>query len=77
VFQDEASGTGAAFSGDVARITFGKEQYAWHPARKEGYADPDGPAAQSTVKGSASAEYDLPPASLTILRGKIAATAAN
>ncbi|MGD0307069.1 MAG: discoidin domain-containing protein, partial [Candidatus Acidiferrales bacterium] len=57
VFHDEASGADQAFAGDLTRITFGKEQYTWHPARKEGYADPDGPAARSTEPGSATATY--------------------
>jgi hypothetical protein len=60
-----------SFVGPVTMITFGKTQYVWHPNRKLGYADPDGPAATSTVKGSADAEYALPPASVTVLRGKI------
>jgi len=41
--------------------------------RKQGYADPDGPAATSTIQGVADTIYTLPPASLTVLRGKIAA----
>jgi len=57
----------ALFSGPVTRITFGKEQYTWHPNRKNGYAEPDGPAARSTVKGT---EYTLPAGSVTVLRGK-------
>jgi hypothetical protein len=52
-------------------ITFGKAQYQWHPGRKEGYADPDGPAATSTVTGDPHAQYTLPPASMTVLRGKV------
>jgi hypothetical protein len=76
VFHDEASGADQAFAGDVTRITFGKEQYTWHPARKEGYADPDGPAARSTVQGSATGTYELPAASITVLRGKTAAVSA-
>jgi len=52
-------------------ITFGKEQYQWHPARKKGYADPDGPAATSSLTGGKSTQYNLPPASLTVLRGRL------
>jgi hypothetical protein len=55
-------------------ITFGKNQYVWHPNRKQGYADPDGPAATSTIQGTADTVYALPPASVTVLRGKIGAT---
>jgi len=72
VFRDDASHAEASFTGPVAMVTFGKEQYRWHPAGREGYADPDGPPATSTISGSAAAVYTLPPASLTILRGRIA-----
>jgi hypothetical protein len=52
-------------------ITFGKEQYQWHPDRKKGHADPDGPAVTSTLSGGEGTQYDLPPASLTVLRGRL------
>ncbi len=71
VFHDDRQTSDGGFTGDVARITFGKEQYTWHPARKQGYADPDGPANRSTVKGSVDAMYDLPAASVTVLRGTV------
>ena len=57
--------------GPVAMITFGKAQYQWHAARKKGYADPDGPPATSQLKGGENALYELPAASLTVLRGKL------
>ena len=70
IFDGGSKGEGS-FMGPVTMITFGKTQYVWHPNRKQGYADPDGPAARSTVNGSAGTEYTLPPASVTVLRGKI------
>jgi hypothetical protein len=63
--------TNKHFTGEVAMITFGKAQYQWHPARRNGYADPDGPAVKSTVPGGTDAQYTLPAASVTVLRGKI------
>ena len=69
VFQDGKANN--FFAGPVTMITFGKAQYQWHPARREGYADPDGPAATSTVNGTPGAQYTLPPASMTVLRGRI------
>jgi hypothetical protein len=63
----EGDGGARGFAGTVTRITFGKEQYTWHPNRKKGYADPDGPAATSTVNGP---EYVLPAGSVTVLRGR-------
>lgn len=62
------------FNGPVTMITFGSAQYTWHPNRKQGYADPDGPAATSTIQGATDTVYTLPEASVTVLRGKIATT---
>ena len=44
-FHDDDAKKDRSFAGPIARITFGKEQYTWHPAMRDGYADPDGPAA--------------------------------
>ncbi|MGA9542992.1 MAG: discoidin domain-containing protein [Candidatus Sulfotelmatobacter sp.] len=71
VFHDAGSNRDKFFAGPVAMITFGKAQYQWHAARKKGYADPDGPPATSQLKGGENALYDLPAASLTVLRGKL------
>lgn len=59
------------FGGEVTMITFGKQQYQWHAARKRGYADPDKPPAVSSINLSKETTYSLPPASLTIVRGKL------
>lgn len=64
----------AYFAGPVSRITFGSEQYRWVPDEKGGHADPDGPLARSTVSGGPGAEYTLPKASITVLRGKVTST---
>jgi hypothetical protein len=72
-FEDRDAKSELSFTGPVTMITLGKSQYVWHPNRKQGYADPDGPAATSTIQGVADTIYTLPPASLTVLRGKIAA----
>jgi F5/8 type C domain len=70
-FSDAGAQTDRTFAGPVTMITFGKTQYTWHPNRKQGYADPDGPAATSTIQGATDTVYTLPPASVTVLRGKI------
>ena len=70
-FHDSAANSDRFFAGPVTMITFGKAQYQWHPARKQGYADPAGPAVTSTLNGGEGAQYGLPPASITVLRGKI------
>jgi hypothetical protein len=59
------------FKGKVAQITFGKEQYQWHPDRKKGHADPDGPAKTLALNGDTNTTYDLRPASVTVLRGRL------
>ncbi len=71
VFHDAVSNRDRFFTGPVTMMTFGKAQYQWHAARKKGYADPDGPPASSQLKGGENALYDLPAASLTVLRGKL------
>ena len=60
-----------SFSGKVDRITFGPNEYQWHREGAGGHADPDGPPSKSTVEGSAEALYQLPKASITVLRGKV------
>jgi hypothetical protein len=70
VFQDD-KGARRGFVGPVATVTFGKAQYQWHSARREGYADPDGPPLRSTATGGADALYTLPAASLNIVRGQV------
>jgi len=59
------------FSGDVARITFGAEEYQWRPNGTDGRAEPDGPQVKSTVRGGQGMVYSLPPASITVLRGRL------
>jgi F5/8 type C domain len=69
-FHDDDAGTDRFFVGPVARVTFGKEQYTWHPALRDGYADPDGPAAKSTLPAGTD-HFTLPAASMTVLRGRV------
>jgi hypothetical protein len=71
VFHDADGDRDQHFTGQLTMITFGKKQYQWHPARKKGYADPDGPAQTLTLNPDESTTYDLPAASLTVLRGRM------
>src|ERR1700733_1730121 len=66
-----AAGSDAGFEGTVDVVTFGAAQYQWHAAPAGGHADPDGPAARSTVNANASTKFTLPAASVTVLRGKL------
>jgi hypothetical protein len=72
VFQDSESHKERSFKGIVTMLTFGKAQYQWHPAGKQGYADPDDPPVRSTFEESADSLITLPAASLNVLRGRIA-----
>ncbi len=73
VFADPASKSARYFSGQVDRITFGSNEYVWHQEGELGHADPDGPPSKSTVYGGAGEIYQLPKASITVLRGSISA----
>jgi F5/8 type C domain-containing protein len=74
VFHDSDGNREALFVGQVTSITFGKEQYQWHPARKKGHADPDGPPKTSTLQVAQDTKYDLPAASITVFRGTLGTT---
>jgi hypothetical protein len=72
-FDDAGKKTAATFTGPVNVSTFGKAQYAWHPDRNGGTADPDGPVAKSTVNAGPSTNFILPAASVSVVRGAISA----
>jgi hypothetical protein len=69
----ESGGKAQHFTGSVDIITFGSEQYQWHPGPLPvgGVADPDGPAARSKINADAETTYILPKASVTVLRGRV------
>jgi len=72
-FDDAEKKTAATLAGSLSVTTFGKVQYTWHPNRNGGTADPDGPAAKSTVNAGPSTNFSLPAASVTVVRGHISA----
>jgi len=59
-----------SFVGHVDVIQFSRQQYAWHEEGPNGHPIRSLPPAQFTREASPS--YELPPYSLTILRGKVA-----
>jgi hypothetical protein len=71
-FNGEAAGGKSFFAGPLTVITFGSAQYQWHPTREGGFPDPDGPAVKASVNVTADTAYELPKASITIVRGSIA-----
>ncbi len=71
VFRSDGDKRDHVFTGSVTMISFGKAQYQWHPARKNGYADPDNPPVRSSLEATSTTVYTLPAASVTILRGQL------
>jgi len=71
VFVDSETKRERCFSGQVDRIAFGDAEYRWHREGTSGRADPDGPPSKSTITGGAEALYQLPKASIIVLRGRI------
>ena len=59
-----------SFVGQVEVIQFSRQQYAWRDDGPNGHPIRSLPPAQFTHEASAS--YELPPYSLTVLRGKVA-----
>ena len=74
VFHNAKDNGDAFFAGDVDLITFGSAQYQWHPDINNGTADPDGPPTCSKITAAADTAFELPSASITILRGAIASS---
>lgn len=66
----DAGGTAQAFSGSVTMITFGSGQYVWHSDGMNSRADPEKAPVSSTLSVTPEATFSLPPASVTVLRGR-------
>jgi len=72
IFENSKSKHTSSFSGPVAFVTFGSEQYLWINDGPNSHADPDGPILATTVEANSATTYTLPKASVTVLRGKLA-----
>jgi hypothetical protein len=72
-FHDADAKRDRFFSGSVDFITFGAGQFEWHPDGAKGYAQPDGPPVKAHIAGKTETVYELPKASMTVIRGKIGA----
>ena len=70
-FTEDGKNSQREFSGPVTLVTFGSEQYRWHPKGPESFADPDGPPAVSTIDAKPGTRFTLPKSSVTILRGRL------
>ena len=73
-FEDSVRHRQGAFAGPVTSIVFGKAEYQWRPDREGGVADPDGPPKTTNIEARPGTSFDLPAASITVLRGKVAMT---
>ncbi len=72
-FGDSDGRPTAHFSGPVTMVTFGAEQYVWHPEGPKSHADPDGPPMTSKINAKSDGVFTLPKASVTVLQGKTTA----
>ena len=71
-FEDSRNKQNASFSGPVAYVTFGSEQYVWINDSLNSHPDPDHPPVGTTIAASSQTMFTLPKASITVLRGKVA-----
>ncbi len=71
VFHDREAAVDRPFAGPASVITFGGTQYQWHAKGRDGFADPDGPPATSTVASTPDTLFELPRASITVIRGAL------
>ena len=71
VFKDDANRRRTAFKGPVHVVTFGSEQYDWKDEGAESHADPDHPPVGIIVEANPETIYQLPKASITVLRGRV------
>jgi hypothetical protein len=69
----EDSGKTGHFSGKMRMVTYGSEQYVWHGADASAHPHPNLPPLESSMDASAQTVFTLPKASVTVLRGEIAA----
>ena len=72
-FGDSNGRPTAHFSSPVTMVTFGAEQYVWHPEGPKSHADPDGPPMTTKINAKSNRVFTLPKASVTVLRGKTTA----
>ena len=71
----DGAGGSRFFAGPVNVTTFGSAQYQWHATVLGGFPEPDGPVAKSAVTANAETVFELPGASMTVLRGAISTAA--
>jgi len=73
VFDDAKAGSAMSFSGPTTLVTFGSEQYVWINDGPNSHADPDHPPVATTIQADKQTLFNLPKASVTVLRGRVPA----
>ena len=69
-FADASGKQARHLTGPATLVTFGAEQYVWHPEGQKSHADPDGPPVTTTVNAKSGQAFTLPRASVTVIRGR-------
>ncbi len=72
-FDNSRTKQGVSFSGPVTLVTFGSEQYVWIDDGPNSHPDPDHQPVATMLTAAPQATFILPKASITVLRGKVAA----
>jgi hypothetical protein len=72
VFENSKNKRTESFTGPVAWVTFGSEQYVWINDGPNSHADPDNAPVATTISTRPQTTFTLPKASVTVLRGKVA-----
>lgn len=71
VLFDDSKNKNASFAGPLTVVTFGSEQYVWINDGLNSHADPDNPPVATSVTANSGTIFNLPKASITVLRGKV------
>ncbi len=71
VFHDRDAHADRHYGGSATMITFGRAQYQWHAKGGDGFADPAGPPAKTTIAAGEQTVFELPAASVNVLRGTV------
>jgi hypothetical protein len=72
-FEESKNRQTPTFSGPVTLVTFGSEQYVWIDDGPNSHADPDHSPVATMLTADPQTTFTLPKASITVLRGKVAA----
>jgi len=55
----------------LTQVVFGAAQYQWNNHEENSYANPDGPPMRAEIAADAQTKYEIPKASVVVLRGQV------